>query len=66
MIFFQNFKDLTGETFKTKISKGHSFVEFFTPWCEHCKTLTPTLQQIADSYKDKLTVAKVKYLAFLR
>lgn len=61
-----NFKDLTGETFKTKISKGHSFVEFFTPWCEHCKTLTPTLQQIADSYKDKLTVAKIDCMLYAK
>ncbi|KAI9667538.1 MAG: Protein disulfide-isomerase-like 2-2 [Bathelium mastoideum] len=39
-----------------------SLVEFFAPWCGHCKNLAPIYEELADSYqfaKDKVQIAKV-------
>ena len=39
-----------------------ALVEFFAPWCGHCKTLAPIYEELAGKYefaKDKVTIAKV-------
>lgn len=34
-------------------------IDFWAEWCEHCKTLTPLLEQIVNSYQGELVLAKV-------
>jgi thioredoxin 1 len=34
-------------------------VDFWAEWCGPCKMIAPMLDQIADEYKDKLTIAKL-------
>jgi protein disulfide-isomerase A6 len=39
-----------------------ALVEFFAPWCGHCKTLAPIYEELGsafESVKDKVTIAKV-------
>src|SRR5690606_9342040 len=43
-------------------SGKHALVEFFAPWCGHCKNLAPVYEQLGDAFaaaKDKVTIAKV-------
>ena len=56
--------DLTPSNFDSVVlnSGKPSLVEFFAPWCGHCKNLAPTYEELADNFafaSDKVTVAKV-------
>lgn len=59
-----NVLDLTtSKAFDAAIGKGQgALVEFFAPWCGHCKKLAPTFEELADAFaskKDKVIIAKV-------
>ena len=34
-------------------------VDYWADWCGPCKMITPILDELAEDYKDKLTVAKI-------
>ncbi|UYZ84981.1 co-chaperone YbbN [Entomomonas sp. E2T0] len=55
--------DITLDNFNQIVIEG-SFnkpvlIDFWATWCEHCKTLTPLLEQIVASYGGQLILAKV-------
>ena len=50
---------LTEATFDQGISNGLTLVDFWAEWCGPCKALAPTIDQIAEDYQEKVTVAKV-------
>jgi len=49
---------LTMDTFE-KSYTGAWLIEFFAPWCGHCKKLAPTWEELATKSKGKFNVAKV-------
>lgn len=59
-----NVVDLHPKNFDEVVFKSGkpALVEFFAPWCGHCKKLAPTWEELADHFKangDKVTIAKV-------
>lgn len=43
--------ELSSSDFETTTSQGVWFVEFFSPYCPHCRAFAPTWQQLADEHE---------------
>jgi len=57
-----NVKDLTPENFDSIVDGSKAaFVEFFAPWCGHCKSLAPAYEVVGDAFAKihDVVIAKV-------
>jgi thioredoxin 1 len=52
---------VTDDTFETEVLQSAKpvLVDYWAEWCGPCKMIGPLLDEIADDYKDTLTIAKL-------
>jgi thioredoxin 1 len=53
-------KEINDSNFKKIISESSKpvLVDFWAPWCGPCKQLSPTIDELSNTYLDKLDVYK--------
>ena len=52
-------KTFTDADFKESVKSGVVLVDFWATWCAPCRRLAPTVEQLAEDYSGRVTVAKV-------
>ncbi len=51
--------ELSEKDFDKTIKSGLYLVDFYADWCRPCKMMQPILNEVATSYSDKITIAKI-------
>ncbi len=52
-------KTLTDADFGESVKSGVVLVDFWAEWCAPCRRLAPTVDQLAEDYAGRVTVAKM-------
>ena len=52
-------KTVTDANFGDSVKQGLVLVDFWAEWCTPCKRIAPTVDQLAEDYNGRLTVAKM-------
>lgn len=52
---------LNSEQFSTDVENGQGYVlvDYYADWCGPCKMVAPVLEQLAEEYRDSLSIVKL-------
>ncbi len=51
--------ELNNSNFESTISEGVTLVDFWAPWCGPCRMIAPIIEELAEDFDGKATIAKV-------
>lgn len=51
--------ELTQSNFDSEVASGVALVDFWAPWCNPCKMLSPIIDKLAVEYEGKAKICKV-------
>ncbi|MCD8352037.1 MAG: thioredoxin family protein [Planctomycetaceae bacterium] len=52
-------QELTDETFATGVANGVVLVDFYGTYCPPCKMLEPVIEQLAQDFSGRATIARI-------
>ena len=55
----EKIKTFTDDNFTEEVKNGVVLVDFWATWCAPCRRIAPIVDQLAEEFNGKLTVAKV-------
>ncbi|WP_189607681.1 thioredoxin TrxA [Saccharospirillum salsuginis] len=57
----EHIKNVSDDSFESDVlgSETPVLVDYWAEWCGPCKMIAPVLEEVADEYADKMTVAKL-------
>ena len=51
--------ELNSSNFDSTIANGVTLVDFWAPWCGPCRMIAPIIEELAEDFDGKATIAKV-------
>ena len=56
-----NLVEFTDANFKTEVldCQDPVLVDFWAPWCGHCRAIAPTVEELANDYSGKAKIGKM-------
>ena len=51
--------ELTAADFDANVAEGVTMVDFWAPWCGPCRMIAPVVEELAEAFEGKATIAKV-------
>jgi thioredoxin 1 len=51
--------ELTNSNFDSTVAEGVTMVDFWAPWCGPCRMIAPVVEELAEDFEGKATIAKV-------
>ena len=51
--------ELNNSNFEETIKEGVTMVDFWAPWCGPCRMIAPVVEELAEDFEGKATIAKV-------
>ena len=50
--------ELTAANFEATVAEGVTMVDFWAPWCGPCRMIAPVVEELAEDFDGKATIAK--------